>query len=469
MGASSLQKTTSEIKTGLFRRSASLFYNRLIAPRSIDEDAKRREYILNVILAGSIILLFLLDASILYHFIGQRSHYTDVSPITFSFIPLFFVFLLALSRRGFFVPASYLLIATYFLSTSYAVYRYGVYLPTALLGYAMVIVISGILVSTRFGFFMTALTTFFITPLWYLQVHGILHFQKQNIDGSDGIVFGAIYAIIMLVTWLSNREIERSLQRARKSERELKQERDLLEITVEERTRELGQAQFEKVEQLYRFAEFGQMASGLFHDMVNVLNAVSLRAEDSPATTVGATEQIETFLQAIRRQLDHRRSIELFSLADGIEQVIGLVSYKAHKEHVRIVFGPKPGTTITHFGDPFQFQQVILNLVVNAIESYSLPTKNTRNRIVSITIKQSDGSAMIKVQDEGCGIAPDIQSKIFDPFFSIKTKDNGTGIGLATVKKIVEKEMKGKIIVESEPEKGTVFTVTFPLVNPHTQ
>ena len=197
---------------------------RLIEPRSADEDSRRREYILNVILLGSILILLLFDAFVWYHAIGMGPGYHEISPTAFSTIPAFFMLLLLLSRRGYFVPASYLLIAAYFLSDSYAACRWGVNMPTVLLGYALVIIIAGILISTLFGFVLTGITALLIVPLWYLEVHGSLAVQPQTFDGTDGIVFAAFYALIMVVTWLSNREIEKSLLRARTSERALKED-----------------------------------------------------------------------------------------------------------------------------------------------------------------------------------------------------------------------------------------------------
>jgi signal transduction histidine kinase len=480
MGVSSPNKTPPNRQNGFLRKNAQLLYAKLIEPRAKDEDARRREYILNVILAGSIAMLVLLDASIVYHAIGMGSHYKDVSPIAFSLIPLFFIFLHVLSRRGFFVPASYLMIGAYFVSVSYAVCRYGVYLPTALLGYAMIIVISGILISTGFGFLLTALTTLFITPLWYLQVHGVLRFQAQNIDGSDGIVFGALYAVIMLVTWLSNREIERSLIRARRSEAELKQERDSLEITVEERTEELREAQFKRVEQLYRFAELGRLASGLFHDMLNILNAISLRTEDqlnrdsgdesrktAIASAGATTKQIEDFTKAIRHQLDQGNPDEWFSLTENIWQVIQLVAYKANKEHVRILFDRREKTDMRYFGNPFKFHQIMINLLLNAIQSYEgIAKEKTPNRTVSIIIEQDAEIASIHIEDHGSGIPEEIKGKIFEPFFTTKNNTQGMGIGLASVKKILEEDLKGAITVKSKVGTGSTFSVTFLLKHP---
>ncbi len=462
--------------SALLKRFTGECWNIFIAPRSVAKNRKGQEYILNIILLGSIAMLVLLDASAFYYSAREGVEYHGISFVAFSLLPIFFVFLYALSRRGFFVSASYLLIAAYFASDSYAAYEWGINLQTVVLGYALIIVISSILIGTRFGFFVTALTGAYIVPLWYAQWHQIISIvaEEQRPDTNDAAVFIVIYFFIMIVAWLSNCEIEKSLSRARSSELALTAQRDLLEITVEERTRKLRESQFEKVEQLYRFAEFGQLASGLFHDFLNLMNAKELQNDSAiRKVTEGrlddarkVSKRIENFTQAIRRQLGHEETQEEFSIADSIAQVIQLLSYKANKEKTRILF--KDGadghsSVLKYFGDPFKFHQAMMNLILNAMESYEkVPKESHRNRAVHITATREGGVIVIRVVDNGCGIGEDITQKIFEPFFTTKRIPNGMGIGLATVKKIVEKDFHGTILVESKSGKGATFTLKFP-------
>jgi signal transduction histidine kinase len=281
----------------------------------------------------------------------------------------------------------------------------------------------------------------------------------------------------MAIAWLSNREIERSLMRARRSEQELKDERDLLEIKVEERTHELREVEFEKTKQLHRFAEFGQLASGLFHDILNLLNALSIRIERRPDKDVhedartrasleealDTTRQIENFMHAVRKQLEQKDSYESFSIVDAVGQAIQLLSYKARRENVRIDFPHNEDADIPYLGNPFKFHQILVNLLLNAIESYEgLPKNDGRERVVLVTLGRGAGTVTMKVEDHGCGIAPAIREKIFEPFFTTKSKDKGVGIGLATVKKIVTEELHGTITVASVEGRSSAFTITFP-------
>ena len=150
----------------------------------MDEDKRRREYILNIILIGSIVMLVILDGIVLFHSLREGSRYHDISFGTFSLLPAFFILLYLLSRRGFSGIASYLLITAYFASDSYAAYRWGVGMQTVLIAYALIIVIATILRGTSIGFFTTSLIAAFIIPLWYAQAHGMVSAHRPSLMAS---------------------------------------------------------------------------------------------------------------------------------------------------------------------------------------------------------------------------------------------------------------------------------------------
>ena len=434
----------------------------------MDEEKRRREHILNIILIGSIVMLAVLDAIVLFHSLHGGASYHDVSFGAFSALPAFFILLYALSRRGLSTLASYLLVAAYLISNSYAAYRWGVTMQTVLIAYALIIVTATILRGTKFGFVTTGLIAAYIIPLWCAQFRGIIATQPQQPYAMDAVVFSILYFLIMIVAWLYNHEIERSLQRARNSEEALRKERDLLEIKVAERTNELRRTQLEKVQQLNRLAELGQLSSGLFHDLLNLLNALSLRSSDetNPSLTSARStaRQIENFMQAVRKQICGANTKELFSLTQGVDHVIQLVNYQANKENIRIVFDHDPRTDILQFDAPFKFQEVVINLLLNGIESYeALPSKDPDTRTIEIVLEEKDGTATLRVSDNGCGMTPEVQSHIFEPFFTTKKASKGIGIGLATIKKIIEEDLSGMITMESKSGEGSVFTVTFPI------
>jgi signal transduction histidine kinase len=441
------------------------------------EDNRRREYILNVILLGSIGILLVMEIWAMWYAVHPTGHDSaGIRLAGFSFFPAFFVGLYVLSRRGFVRIASYALVISLFAGDFYAVCRWGVNVPTAIVGYALIIVIASILIGTRFGFVITVLVAAAVILVWYFQSKGIIVADSEIFVGGDVVSLALMYCVIMVVASLSNREIERSLFRARRSERELKEERDLLEIRVEEKTRDFRKAQFEKVENVHRMAEFGELASGLFHDLVNLVTAILPKAdtgqtpdrlaspESRGAELETLTDRVKDFTDGMRRQLHERTEPELFSVDEAIAQAVQLLSYEARREKVQLVFDGTPHARI--FGDSFRFHHVATNLIANAIESYR-STDDGRGKTVWISVREAGHSLSVVVRDDGCGMSDDVQKKIFEPFFTTKAGDGGLGIGLAVVRRIVERDFGGTISVTSVVGSGSTFTVVVPLAGAH--
>ncbi len=446
------------------------FYAALIHPVSGDEDARRKEYILNVVLVASIIALAALDALVLCHTLLHQPTYVGIPFPVFSIFPVSFLVLLALSRRGRHVVASYLLVVALFLGTAYASLHWGVDLPVALLAYAFVVSTAGILLGSKAGFAVTSFTAAVISGIWILHVNGIVIPEPQYPSADDIIVIDAFYFLVMTVSWLSNREIEKSLAQVRVSEHALTKERDLLERRIAERTEELRRAQFEEIAQIHRLAEFGQLSSGLFHDLLNLLSALSLRTEgyaedeSSLAAAYETTGQIRQFMRAVQEQIGKDNTRETFSLKDDIVQAVRLVSYKANRENVRISIDDADPDPLVYEGIPFKFHQIVVNLLTNAIDSYrGIPCDGARRREVIVRAEARGASFVVSVRDFGCGIPDDSRERIFAPFFTTKSKTEGIGIGLATVKKTVEEDFRGAVSVHGAEGEGSVFTVSFPM------
>lgn len=116
---------------------------------------------------------------------------------------------------------------------------------------------------------------------------------------------------------------------------------------------------------------------------------------------------------------------------------------------------------------PCEFNQVILNLIVNAAHAVASVVRDTGSKgIIHITTRRNDDSVEIRVADTGCGIPKSLQSRIFDPFFTTKPVGKGTGQGLAIAHSVVVQKHGGSIDVESEPGQGATFVIQLPLENP---
>jgi len=451
------------------------FLFKFIEPRSKNEDLRRREFILNILLLGALILSAAITIRAQIDLITRGTAYKGISPEIPLIIFLTFLALYFFSRAGFFIPVAYAFIGICFVSTTYTVYNWGVDVPQGLLTYALIIIMSGVLIGTRFASVTTLTISLILILFTYLQAKSIItldsYWKSTKVEMNDTVTVVFTFGVMMLVCYLYNREIKRALYRVRRSETALKKERDLLEIKVEKRTRQLRQAQLEKMFQLYRFAEFGRLASGLFHDLVNPLTDISLNLErlniketsSFLKRAVSGTKRMENFVKVARKQIQKQETKINFSLLDEIDQAIQILSHRAKEKRVEIHFQCPNNLEI--YGNPLRFHQLVTNLLSNGIDAYEKTKQSKRKRQVLVELKEADSIVRLSVQDWGCGIPPKHLGKLFDPFFTTKSIEKGTGLGLCICKDIVEKDFKGSINVQSKQgkNKGTTFLVEFPI------
>jgi len=117
-----------------------------------------------------------------------------------------------------------------------------------------------------------------------------------------------------------------------------------------------------------------------------------------------------------------------------------------------------------------EFNQVILNLLINAAHAIATATKNgsTGKGTITITTKCDADWVEVQIRDTGTGVPDKIRSRIFEPFFTTKEVGKGTGQGLALAHTVIVKKHDGKIWFESEAGKGTTFFLRLPLKVPET-
>jgi len=442
-----------------------------------DDEARRRELILNVLLIISIIAFIVLNGIRLADVLTRPAD--DGLPLVATFTILaFFLGLFGLSRRGWTKTAAWLLVLVYSLPMFYCVLNWGTDLPAAILLAVLTITLSGVLISDNMVLASTALIGLAMIGTSYLQEAGLINidssWHSQAREAGDALTNAVLIAIVAVIAWFFARGISRALARARRSEADLRLERDSLEIKVQERTQQLRQAEAEKISQLYRFAEFGRLSSGLFHDLVNPLTAVSLNLEqiksDADASVAGAksclqqallaTHKMEGLVAGIKKQIRRENKSERFSANEEVRQILEILAYKARCARTRLDL--HAGEEISLHGDAVKFGQIVINLVANAIEAGE--NDGPEEKTVRISLRSETDRVIITVADHGAGISPDNLDKIFAPFFSTKSAPGcGLGLGLASTKSIVEKDFGGDIRVASEPGQGSEFTVSLPL------
>ncbi|MFA7292237.1 MAG: PAS domain S-box protein [Rhodocyclaceae bacterium] len=252
----------------------------------------------------------------------------------------------------------------------------------------------------------------------------------------------------------------------------------VLDVTERKQAEELARQQEEKLQATSRLVTMGEMASTLAHELNQPLAAISsyntgcMNKIDSGRYTAeelrGAMEKLGVQAQRagkiIRRVHDFVRKSEPrladCDLAEVIDDAIGFIEHLATKRSVRIA-REIPGWRQPLLADQVMIEQVLLNLMRNAIEAMSETPAELRRLIVRVT--QHDGLIEVRVIDNGSGIADSVMERLFTPFFS--TKPNGMGMGLNICRSIIEYH-KGRLWVENNPDGGTTFAFTLPLQAP---
>lgn len=452
-------------------------WNRLVCPVSDNEDKRRQEYILHAISIISIAFLIVLETTIVVNYF-RFEDYDGFSPVIFSGLILFFVGLLIISKFGYGRYSSYALIGAYAAGTLWSGWQWGESLPPVLLACVLVIVTSSVLLGHPSGLFMA---TFMIVALATLGFHehyrmGVPEWHNQAISVMDIVTYTVIFTFISFIAWLSSREIDKSLARARKSEKALAEERDSLERRVSERTDELLRSERMRMAAAEHAAKFGGLARGLFHDLMSPLASIALymenmakgsgdpnEARDMVRKAVDASARMKSFMDSVKHDGDCVTCNKKVEIGDKIRIIRDLLAYKARMANVRMVVEQKELVCVK--ANPVRMRQLFLNLIDNALDACAGSgddrATNSREKTVKISIGKSGTTAIVSIEDNGCGMSEENARKIFvEPF---TTKRDGTGMGLSTVKSIVEKELHGTILIKSKENIGTVCTITIPI------
>ena len=358
----------------------------ILEPCSKNEDLRRRELILNIFLFFTIILFFIMCIFAGYRTWIVGSDYSDQGISFFSLFLIFsfYIFLFKLSKAGYVRLSSFIFLFLYFIPNTFLIYKWGADIPVALLFYVLIIIMSSILINIKISFFFYFLISFFIGLIGILQINNFLkpnlYWTQEPLTFLDIIIYIVILGIITIISWIYNREINKALKRAIKSEENLKQERDMLEITVRKKTEELKIAQMEKMSQLYKFAEFGKISSGLFHDIINPLTVISLNLEQVQKKNnnletrlcidkaMESARYMEKFITIIKKQIKKNDEKIFFSIKNEIDEVINLLSHKIIQNDIKIKIICQ--NQIKILGNPIKFNQIILNIISNAIDAY---------------------------------------------------------------------------------------------------
>lgn len=272
-------------------------------------------------------------------------------------------------------------------------------------------------------------------------------------------------------------------------------ERQLLQLEIEEQNRLLEQRVAERTEQLenaladvkaaqrqmidqVRLSAFAEMAGGVVHDFSNALMAVIGYSEMLLVSEGRCLSDRETTLEYLRiintagrdaaevvsRLRDFYRprttaESQVVEMKGVLHQAVLMTQPKwkdpSRPSGASIVIETELNHLPSMRGNPAELREMMTNLIFNAVDA--MPDGGT----VTLRTFENDGELLLEVADTGSGMTPEVRARCLDPFFSTKG-ENGTGLGLAMVFGIVQRQ-QGRIEIESEAGVGTTFRISLPL------
>ncbi|WP_255990797.1 PAS domain-containing sensor histidine kinase [Chitinolyticbacter albus] len=246
------------------------------------------------------------------------------------------------------------------------------------------------------------------------------------------------------------------------------------DITALKGATERERRQNEALQQTARLISMGEMASSLAHELNQPLGAIASYASGCRNILAAPTPNLTQLDQAIdkmgeqakragqiirgirefvQRRAPHRKRCDIGTLLDT---VLGLLGHEIVRRGVDVSIA-QAGELPPLYADAVMLEQVIFNLIKNALEA--MDATPTEQRQLAITLARNDGNLRVAIGDRGTGIAPEQLEQLFKPFFT--TKDSGMGMGLNICRSIIEHH-HGRLWAEANPGGGCRFIFTVP-------
>jgi two-component system, NtrC family, sensor kinase len=225
-----------------------------------------------------------------------------------------------------------------------------------------------------------------------------------------------------------------------------------------------------------KMASLGRLAAGVAHEINNPLAVINEKAglvKDLFTFNVGYARDekliklVDSVLASVercgtitKRLLNFARhvdvSIQPIDVEEVIRDVLGFLGKEAEYRSIGISVSVDKNIPLFE-SDRGKLQQIFLNIINNAFAAL-----RDGGRLEIMAAREGRDSISIRFKDNGCGIPEEHLQRVFEPFFSTKTREGGTGLGLSITYGLVQ-ELGGHIDVESEVDKGTTFIITLPL------
>ncbi len=310
-----------------------------------------------------------------------------------------------------------------------------------------------------------------------------MHFlvPTHKVDEQTRVVAGVGAASVVLLLLLGLLFREKNLRKvSRQKATEAKRIHEInqqLEAEVLQRRRkeqELRETQKELIH-AGQMAALGQMAASVAHELNQPLVAIRMFSANCKVMLQrgryeGVHENLETIhdltgrLAALASQLKSfaRKSPgrkERVDLRQSLRNALALMSPHAQSQGTRLEIS-EPGQALVVRGDPMHLDQIFVNLLQNSLDA----VQDAEHRLVRIELERGQGFAEVTVCDNGPGLSPDAEERLFSPFFTTKEPGQGLGLGLSIIHGII-RNMNGDIAGYNRQEGGACFKVRLPLDN----
>ena len=318
----------------------------------------------------------------------------------------------------------------------------------------------------------------YLDSFWKQAWEGAIRGQPAQCEAYDEVL--ERYVLVRVQPWKDGGKgtaagftvvVVRDITERKRAEEALKEYSERLEEMVDERTKELRDAQ-QQLLRAERLAAIGQLGASIGHELRNPLGIIKNSAYYLNMKLGHADEKVKKHLGIIEKEIARSNKIitDLMDFArirrptlqrtDTNLLVREAISCSKIPENVEVITRLTKGLSPL-MADPGQIEQVFINMISNAAQamtsSNSIETRDGGR--LEISTRAEDGFIVTEFKDNGCGISEENLGKLFEPLFTTKLK--GVGLGLAISKAIIEAH-EGRIEVESEPGKGTTFTVRLP-------
>lgn len=358
------------------------------------------------------------------------------------------------ARKHYYRIAAYLLVLFYLALAGGIAWRWGVNTPIGPLFFGLVIVLAGILLTSRYALFaaiISGLILFAIQTATTLKWHQpSTSWTSYQSDYGDVAAYCAVFCMLALLSWLYSREMERALNHAQQAEVALRRQKATLKLQVKEATRSLRNVQLEEMRRMYHFSKLGQLGVTLLHDLANSLTALTLEVdglEDQHPKERARMQQVirslDDLVNTTRQRLNGKTMVQTFDISQKISDTVDFLHYKAAQKHVTIEWEPPVGSWKCN-GDPESFSQIIGIITNNALDAYSGEPLHKDRRVV-IDMNPTHTHVIVRISDWGKGIAKSKRKQLFKPHHS--SKKSGLGLGLYIAQQMAQMQFGGTIAI----------------------